>query len=185
MLWEKGERVDGKDSIARQLFPANHWPDLRVLVCVVCRDEKAVPSTAGMQTSVQTSRLLPQRLTNLPDRISAITEAISTRDFPKFGEITMRDSNEMHAVCLDTYPPIAYLNDTSHQIARAVHEFNKEEGEVRAAYTFDAGPNAVLFCEGRDLGELRKRVVEGFVGSGKVTEIIECEVGKGPLIMSD
>lgn len=33
--WQMGERVDGKDSIARQVAPELHWPELRVLILVV------------------------------------------------------------------------------------------------------------------------------------------------------
>jgi diphosphomevalonate decarboxylase len=29
----------------------------------------------------------------------------------------MADSNQFHATCLDTLPPIFYLNDTSRQVA--------------------------------------------------------------------
>lgn len=33
--WQMGERADGKDSIARQVAPESHWPELRVLILVV------------------------------------------------------------------------------------------------------------------------------------------------------
>ncbi len=33
--WTMGEREDGKDSVARQLWPAHHWQELRVLILVV------------------------------------------------------------------------------------------------------------------------------------------------------
>ena len=139
-----------------------------------------------MQATVVTSNLMPRRVTHVQERIQQITAAIQQRDFAKFGEITMRDSNEMHAVCLDTFPPIAYLNDTSHQIIRSVHSFNSDKGAVRAAYTFDAGPNAVLLCEERDFVELRERIRGEFCGEkGKVTELVECEIGCGPLVLTD
>lgn len=35
--WQMGEQTDGKDSIARQVAPEVHWPQLRVLVLVVSR----------------------------------------------------------------------------------------------------------------------------------------------------
>lgn len=182
VLWEQGVQEGGQDSVARQLFSPEHWPTLRILVCVVCRDEKHVPSTAGMQSTVKTSGLMRQRIQHVPDRIERITRAIEQRDFATFGEITMRDSNEMHAVCLDTFPPIAYLNDTSHQIIRSVHKFNFDKGTVRAAYTFDAGPNAVLFCEDRDYSELKGMITNQFFGD-KVTQLIECKLGCGPMIL--
>ena len=75
----------------------------------------------------------------------------------------------MHATCLDTYPPLHYMNDVSYAVQNMIHEFNKDGEKVcfmdrshnkgirqyltkkgslyltsKVAYTFDAGPNAVL-----------------------------------------
>lgn len=33
--WQMGEQADGKDSVARQVAPESHWPELRVLILVV------------------------------------------------------------------------------------------------------------------------------------------------------
>ena len=185
MQWDAGLSDTGCDSVARQLFPESHWPELRILVCVVCKDEKSMPSTAGMQCSVRTSGLMQHRLAHVSTRVAQITKAIADRNFPEFAVLTMRDSNEMHAVCLDTYPPISYLSDTSHNIIRAVHSFNDQSDVVRAAYTFDAGPNAVLFCETKDVRELREVVEREFCKSGRVSEVIECKVGTGPVLLVD
>ncbi|KAG7275199.1 hypothetical protein CRUP_023787 [Coryphaenoides rupestris] len=84
--WIMGEREDGEDSVAQQVEPESHWPDLRVLV-LVHRAESVVP-----------------------DRMKQMIEAVHERDFAAFAELTMRDSNQFHATCLDTYPPIFYLN---------------------------------------------------------------------------
>ncbi|RXM29546.1 Diphosphomevalonate decarboxylase [Acipenser ruthenus] len=56
--WIMGDKPDGKDSIAERIQPDTHWPELRVLILVVSAEWKPVGSTAGMQTSVQTSPLL-------------------------------------------------------------------------------------------------------------------------------
>ena len=99
-----------------------------------------------METSRLTSPLLQFRATSVvQDRLDAIEAAYLARDFETFGRITMQDSNQFHAVCLDTYPPIFYMNDVSRAIIRLVHVINAHYGRVVAAYTFDAGPNAVLY----------------------------------------
>ncbi|KAK2489357.1 hypothetical protein MC885_003238 [Smutsia gigantea] len=132
--WQMGERADGKDSIARQVAPESHWPELRVLILVVSAEKKLTGSTAGMRTSVETSALLRFRAEAVvPVRMAEMTRCVKERDFQGFGQLTMKDSNQLHATCLDTFPPICYLNDTSRRITQLV------------AYTFDAGPNAVIF----------------------------------------
>jgi len=45
-----------------------------------------------------------------------------------------QDSNQMHAVCLDTFPPVSYLTDTSHAIIRLVHAINKHFDEYRVSF---------------------------------------------------
>lgn len=144
--WIMGEREDGKDSVAQQVEPESHWPDLRVLVLVASAERKPVGSTSGMQTSIETSSLLKHRAESVvPDRMKQMIEAVHKRDFATFAELTMRDSNQFHATCLDTYPPIFYLNAVSRQVISLVHQYNRHYGEARVAYTFDAGPNAVIY----------------------------------------
>uniref|UniRef100_A0A3Q4BLL2 Diphosphomevalonate decarboxylase n=1 Tax=Mola mola TaxID=94237 RepID=A0A3Q4BLL2_MOLML len=145
--WIMGQRDDGKDSLAQQVEPESHWPELRILVLVVSHAErKPVGSTSGMQTSVQTSCLLKHRATSVvPGRMGEMIDAIRRKDFASFAELTMRDSNQFHATCLDTFPPIFYLNSVSQQIISLVHRYNRHCGETRVSYTFDAGPNAVIF----------------------------------------
>jgi diphosphomevalonate decarboxylase len=81
----------------------------------------------------------------------------------------MRDSNQFHAVALDTYPPIFYMNDTSRRIVQLITALNSEgmrtEGEYRAAYTFDAGPNAVLYVPGRHLELVLRAVLYAYPNS--------------------
>ena len=45
----------------------------------------------------------------------------------------------LHAICQDTYPPIFYLNETSHALINFVTQFNHVSKEIKLAYTFDAG----------------------------------------------
>nr|XP_014982265.2 diphosphomevalonate decarboxylase isoform X1 [Macaca mulatta] len=119
--WQMGEQTDGKDSVARQVAPESHWPELRVLI-LVFRAEAVVPA-----------------------RMAEMTRCIRERDFPGFAQLTMKDSNQFHATCLDTFPPISYLNAVSWRIIHLVHRFNAHHGDTKVAYTFDAGPNAVIF----------------------------------------
>lgn len=153
--WKMGKEKFGQDSIAVQVASESHWPELKILILVVNDHKKGTSSTSGMTRSVQTSELLKYRVeTCVPKRIDQMNAAIKERDFPSFAKVTMQDSNQFHAVCLDTYPPCTYLNDISHKIIKFIHQFNEYKKEVCAAYTFDAGPNACLYVEEKNVAEL-------------------------------
>lgn len=62
--------------------------------------------------------------------------AILNKDYQTFAEITMKDSDEFHAVCAATQPPIFYMNDISRQVIRLVHEYNKLSGEKKVIRFF-------------------------------------------------
>ncbi|XP_056622472.1 diphosphomevalonate decarboxylase [Triplophysa dalaica] len=161
--WKLGERSDGKDSIAEQVEPESYWPEVRVLILVVSAEQKSVGSTSGMHTSVETSHLLKCRAdVVVPGRMEQMIGAIRQRNFAVFGDLTMKDSNQFHATCLDTYPPIFYLNDISRKIISLVHRYNQHYGETRVAYTFDAGPNAVIYTLQEHLPEFLKVVLHFF-----------------------
>ncbi|KAI9872833.1 MAG: diphosphomevalonate decarboxylase [Pleopsidium flavum] len=146
VAWNKGTDASGTDSVAVQVAPASHWPSMRALILVASAAKKDVSSTSGMQTTVKTSTLFPTRANDVvPKRMAEMETAIKERDFETFARITMRESNSFHATCLDTDPPIFYLNDVSRAAIRVVEGINAAAGETIAAYTFDAGPNAVIY----------------------------------------
>lgn len=146
VAWEMGQLEDGSDSQAIQIMPESEWDGMRALIFVVSDVKKDVSSTAGMQLTVKTSALFQHRITNVvPKRFEEMKEAILAKDFNKFAELTMKDSNSFHATCLDSFPPIFYMNDTSKRVVNLCHKINDYYGENVVAYTFDAGPNAVLY----------------------------------------
>lgn len=148
VAWEMGDLANGEDSKAVEVAPVEHWPTMKAAILVVSDDKKDTPSTTGMQSTVATSDLFDWRIKEVvPKRFEQMKKSIAERDFQTFGELTMKDSNSFHAVCLDSYPPIFYLNDTSKKIIKLIHRLNEQEGKIIAAYTFDAGPNAVIYYE--------------------------------------
>ncbi|KAF3924190.1 hypothetical protein ABW21_db0201138 [Orbilia brochopaga] len=208
VAWEKGSRDDGYDSVAVQVAPESHWPTIRAAILVISDAKKGVSSTSGMQATIATSTLFPNRANVVvPARMEAMKKAIAEKDFETFADLTMADSNSFHAVCLDTIPPIFYMNDASRAAVRVVEEINRCAGKKIAAYTFDAGPNAVIYYDQSNevavLGPLHKatadvpgwsgqhsrnseRLPDGFneatltVLSGNVSRVILTGVGVGP-----
>ncbi|KAB1225406.1 Diphosphomevalonate decarboxylase [Morella rubra] len=168
--WVMGKDDDGKDSLAVQLADEKHWDDLVIIIAVVSSSQKETSSTTGMRETVETSLLLKHRAKEVvPKRTLQMEEAIKNRDFASFAQLTCADSNQFHAVCLDTSPPIFYMNDTSHsiklwnlalmkqlfsRIISIVEKWNRSEETPQVAYTFDAGPNAVMFARNRKAATL-------------------------------
>ncbi|KAI5889294.1 Diphosphomevalonate decarboxylase [Schizophyllum commune H4-8] len=167
VAWEQGTKADGSDSLAIQIAPESHWPTLHAVVCVVNDAKKGTSSTAGMQRTVETSPLLQHRIKHVvPQRMAEISDAIRARDFDAFARITMQDSNQFHAVALDTDPPIFYMNDVSKAIVALIVEYNRvaieKTGKRKAAYTYDAGPNAVIYVEQENVKEIVDLILQYF-----------------------
>lgn len=164
--WEMGSSKDGSDSRAIQVAGKSHWPDMEALICVVSDRKKGTSSTSGMDATVETSQLLKYRIDRMPERMSQIKDAIKDKDFDTFAQFTMEDSNQFHAVCMDTRPPIFYLNDISFAIISVIEELNRsskaDQGGYIAAYTFDAGPNAVIYAPKRNMRKIINAILHYF-----------------------
>lgn len=146
VAWEMGTHPDGSDSKAVQIADCDHWPNMKTIIFVVSSEKKDVSSTTGMQRTVATSDLFRERVNHVvPNRFKLMSEAIRNRDFTTFAELTIRDSNSFHATCLDSFPPIFYMNDISHRIIQLCHVINQFYKDTFVAYTCDAGANVVLY----------------------------------------
>ncbi|RNA13541.1 diphosphomevalonate decarboxylase [Brachionus plicatilis] len=147
--------TDSAFSLSRVLFPAEHWPQMNIVALILEDGKKAVSSTHGMKDTVLTSQLLPQRVKIVEEkRLKMMQQFIGDKNFDQFAKLVMQDSNSFHAVCLDTYPPLFYLNDKSKEIIQFINEFNKIDPELKVAYSFDAGPNCFLFVLDHHIAEL-------------------------------
>lgn len=182
VAWRMGSPTNNWiDSKAEPIGNPDHWPEMRAVILVVSDQKKDTSSTAGMSTSVATSSLLKHRAEHVvPQRMKEMEQAWLNKDFQTFGKITMQDSNQFHATCLDTYPPIFYMNDTSRDIIRLVTAYNKWAGEIRAAYTFDAGPNAVMYILEPHLMELVALMLRYFpaVAGGDMSALLDSYMNK-------
>ncbi|KAB5539079.1 hypothetical protein DKX38_016612 [Salix brachista] len=137
--WNMGKAEDGSDSLAVQLVDEKHWDELVIIIAVVSSRQKETSSTTGMRDSVETSLLLEHRAKEVvPKRTKQMEEAIKNRDFGSFAQLACADSNQFHAVCLDTCPPIFYMNDTSHRqvkIISCVEKWNRSEETPQVCLT--------------------------------------------------
>lgn len=71
----------------------------------------------------------------------------------------MRESNQLHAVCLDTLPAIFYMNNTSKLIVNTVRDINAEHGQNIACYSIDAGFHVFVFTLVKDVDEVKSKIM--------------------------
>jgi len=174
--WKMGSRKDGSDSYAVQIAPASHWQHLRNVIAITDAGRKLIGSDMGMQLTVKGSALYKERLKRMPSLICNMKSAIRSRNLASFLSLTMKESSNMHAVMLDSTPPIIYLNDISHAIMRAVNAFNEEAGEIAAGYTFDAGPNAHVYTTDKHARKIERMLMK----IKGVKKTLVCKPGSGP-----
>ncbi|MBI2133446.1 diphosphomevalonate decarboxylase [Candidatus Woesearchaeota archaeon] len=178
--WKKGGKEDGSDSYSEQLADEHHWKEFRIVTAITSEEPKIIGSTEGMKRTVDTSKLYGKRLETLPDIIEQSKEAIKRKNHEELFRIAMAESNSLHAVMLDSWPPLIYLNETSRKIISKIHEFNAAKKETAAAYSFDAGPNCHIFTLAKHEAELIAAIKE----ISGVSRIHTSVVGKGPEVIT-
>ncbi|AHC51530.1 diphosphomevalonate decarboxylase [Sulfolobus acidocaldarius SUSAZ] len=172
VIWEKGSQEDGEDSYCYQIFPEDHWEDLIDIIPLIQLKEKKVSSRKGMKNTALSSSLMECRLKFIEDTLPLVIDSIKKKDEKEFYYWTMRHSNSMHAVILDSWPSFFYLNDTSFKIMEWIQEFGN------AAYTFDAGPNPHIFTTKKHLDEITQ-----YLNSIGIKDYIITKVGRGPRVI--
>jgi diphosphomevalonate decarboxylase len=179
--WRKGKKNDGSDSISVPILPPEHWPELRNVIAVINAGEKKLSSRVAMKQTVATSQLYQMRIHKIPELIKKMKATIVAKDFPTFAQLTMQESNNLHAVMLDTWPPIRYLSDVSYEVMEKIHELNDHVGERISAYTFDAGPNAHIYTTVSHVD----KVVQALQCISGVKETLVCRIGGGPKFLEN
>ncbi|HXF64458.1 MAG TPA: diphosphomevalonate decarboxylase [Caldilineaceae bacterium] len=176
VLWDRGD--DHDTSIARQLFPPDHW-DLYDVVAVVSREAKAISSEGGHQIAA-TSPLNRARVAYAEQALAAVREAILHRSLAQLGPILEQDALAMHAVMMTGNPSLLYWLPGTVAIMHAVRRWRSADG-LPAYFTIDAGPNVHVLCEAEDAPEVQARLA----ALNSVQEVIVSRPGPGPLITDD
>jgi diphosphomevalonate decarboxylase len=131
------------DSMAVSIAPPEHW-ELRDCVVIISSEHKPTGSTEGHALAC-TSPLQNARVDGAPGRLAQCRDAILTRDFEAFAEVTELDNNLMHAVMMTSKPQLLYWQPTTIAIMKAVQTWRVDG--LAVCYTVDAGPNVHVICE--------------------------------------
>ncbi len=168
--WNRGRRSDGRDSFAEQVFTAAHWPELRLLVAMVSREEQEVTSRDGMKNAVKTSPYYAAWARDAEREVKEILRPLKRRDLEAVGSIAERNAWRMHATSLAANPPLCYLRPGTLAIIEAAR-LARQKG-VHAWFTLDAGPNPVLLTTAAD----EKAVTQLALAHG-ATSVVPCVPG--------
>lgn len=174
--WWKGTRADGEDSFAEQLFPHTHWPELRLVVAVLSREEKEVGSRDGMRSTVETSPYYPAWAKDADAELERARRFIASRDLEQLGALSERNAWRMHASALAADPPLCYLKPGTLAIIQAVSEQRKKG--LPLWFTLDAGPNPVLLTDAD-----HELAAEALARSCGALDVIRCVPGGDAVLL--
>ncbi len=144
-----------ENSFAVQLADENHW-DLVDIVAIVNSSKKKISSSEGHQTA-ETSPYFKTRLKEMQPRIERIKKAVLEKDFSTFGKCIEEDSTSMHSVMMTQNPPAFYWESGSITIMKEVMKW-RDENEVEAYFTLDAGANVHVLCEKKDADIVKQKL---------------------------
>ena len=168
--WHRGQRPDGEDSFATQDFPEGHWPELRLLACVVSAGHKVVSSRDGMQSTVDTSPYYPAWVQDAEGEVPRARDAVRRRDLPSLGALAERNAWRMHATALAADPPLCYLRPETLAVLLALPAARAKGCPV--FFSLDAGPNPVLLTTAEHVAR-----VEALARAAGASDVVRCAPG--------
>ncbi|MFL5319684.1 MAG: diphosphomevalonate decarboxylase [Myxococcaceae bacterium] len=175
-VWRKGTRSDGEDSYAEQVFDESHWPELRMFVAMVSREEKETKSRDGMKNTVETSPYYPAWTKDAEEELPRAIAAIRAKDFTALGELSERNAWRMHATALAANPPLCYLMPKTLEV---IHRLRQERRNgLQAYFTLDAGPNPVILTTDKHAAQ-----AEELAKSCGADEVVRCHVGGDAVVV--
>ncbi len=166
----RGDKPDGSDAVAEQLFDAQYWP-LEMLILVTSEAEKSIGSTEGMNLTAKTSPYFPAWVESSVNDLAEMRDAIARRDFEKLGEIAEFSCFKMHGLAMSANPALIYWNDTTVHLIAEVRRLRKRG--TPAYVTIDAGPQVKVICPP---GE-SERLAAYFLDMAGVKQILQSKIG--------
>jgi diphosphomevalonate decarboxylase len=157
VFWGAGDSPDTQE--LRPCFANEPW-QLADLI-VVLSDKKKAISSSEAHKAAWTSPLFPPRLAGLHERRDRMLRAIENRELPELGFLIEEEALEMHSVMMTSRPPANYWTDETSEFLVWIRN-ERRQGNFRAWFTIDAGPNVHLICEAADARIYQRRVLEKF-----------------------
>lgn len=172
VLWQSGQREDGKDSYAKSVASVGQW-DLRLLVGIITQSPKEIGSTKAMEQTRLTSAYYPAWIDSTHKAVDNALHAVKHRDLEKLGEVTEHSAMSMHAALMATQPPIVFMKGATLEVFHLTRQLRKEG--IGAYFTCDAGPQPKILCDSKDAAAVETRLRE-FPG---IIDVLHCQLAQG------
>lgn len=161
------------EGYAEQIAPADHWPELRVLLAQISKDRKEVSSRDAMNQSRHSSPYFEAWVEDAEKLAREIETSILTRDLEKLGQLSRLSYLRMFGTMISSDPPLVYWLPDSLKALRVCQELRNRG--IGAWETMDAGPQVKILCLEQDLAEVDGALKAEIPG----LETRACRVGQG------
>jgi diphosphomevalonate decarboxylase len=139
---------------AEPWLPADHWPELRIVLAITTSASKEFSSRWAMECTRKTSPFYDAWLRSSADLFPSALDALKRRDLEELGRAVRLSTMRMHAAILASDPPLIYWLPSTLAVIRECREL-RDTG-IGAWETADAGPQVKILCLRPDV----RRVVE-------------------------
>lgn len=178
-VWGGFSALEAGAESAWRAFPADHWPELRLLVAVTSRRRKPLASRAAMLQVAQTSPYYGAWVASSEATFQAALAALRDRDLARLGPQMRTSYLRMFGTMFAADPPINYLRPQSLRVLEVLESLRA--AGVDAWETMDAGPQVKIACLAADVERIRAALL---AEAGLApADLIETAPGAGPCIL--
>jgi diphosphomevalonate decarboxylase len=142
-VWHQAGHVEQLD---------NPFTDLRMIVCIVSDQKKAISSREAMKITYATAPHYANWVRASQDDYRSIRQAILNAHLNEVGSIMERNSDRLHAIMKESEPSIVYQTEVSRNLLLFVQTMRSNG--IFAYATMDAGPNVKILTTEKDVNRL-------------------------------
>ncbi len=150
--WSRGARS------AEQLYPASHWPELRVIVVKISSQAKGVSSREAMERTRKTSPYFEAWEQDNRALAEEAVRALTERDLERLGRVARLSYLRMFATMFTAEPPVLYWLPASVEAIHACERLRR--AAVPAFETMDAGPQVKVLTTAEHVDRVREELSE-------------------------
>jgi diphosphomevalonate decarboxylase len=143
---------------ARPFFPADYWPELRVLVARISDEAKTHSSRDAMEHTRLTSPYYPAWLKDSRVLYKEAQAALGARDLIRLGPLMRASTYRMFGTMLAADPAVMYWRPLTLALLGCIEGLRKQG--LHLYETMDAGPQVKILCLERDAPAAQSAIIK-------------------------